>query len=189
MALGLANVMDSLLGLLLLILPAMAANGAPVVMGYYLRSKGIRAHPIDGGRHWRDGRRILGDGKTWEGLATGVAVGVVVGLLFTSHETGGLPTGALVGAVAALGALLGDMAASFIKRRIGIPRGESAPLIDQLDFYVGALIALVSLDAAFKSVELSIDPIAAVTLAPVIVALHRLTNFLAFKLGIKDRPY
>ena len=189
MALSLENTVDALVSLFLIMLPAMAANGAPVVVGHYLKSKGRKPHPVDGGRRWRDGRRILGDGKTWEGLIAGILVGAMVGVLFSSYIVGDLLAGAIVGAVSGLGALLGDMAASFLKRRLNIPRGESAPILDQLDFYVCALIALVALDYASKSLNLSIDPIAAIVFAPLIVVLHRLTNFLAYKLGMKDKPY
>jgi CDP-2,3-bis-(O-geranylgeranyl)-sn-glycerol synthase len=39
-----------------------------------------------------------------------------------------------------IGALTGDLVGSFIKRRIKLPRGRPAPLLDQLDFLAGALI-------------------------------------------------
>ncbi|MEM4865043.1 MAG: CDP-archaeol synthase, partial [Acidilobaceae archaeon] len=62
---------ESYLQAFLFILPAMFANAIPVVF------KGTR--PIDGGRLFLDGRRILGDGKTWEGLMSGISAGSLVG--------------------------------------------------------------------------------------------------------------
>jgi len=53
-------------------LPAWIANASPVLGG------GGRA--IDGGRFYRDGRRILGDGKTIRGFIVGIIFGVLTGL-------------------------------------------------------------------------------------------------------------
>ena len=39
----------------------------------------------------------------------------------------------------ACGSLFGDMFKSFFKRRMGMKRGASFPLVDQLDFVVGSL--------------------------------------------------
>ena len=36
--------------------------------------------------------------------------------------------------------MAGDSAKSFLKRRVGIPPGESWILFDQLDFVIGALV-------------------------------------------------
>ena len=37
--------------------------------------------PVDGGRNFRDGRRIFGDGKTFRGLFLGILAGIGLGLL------------------------------------------------------------------------------------------------------------
>jgi CDP-diglyceride synthetase len=58
----------------LLIWPPYVANGSAVFAGR-LR----RRHPLDFGRRFRDGRRIFGDGKTFEGLAIGTAAGTLLG--------------------------------------------------------------------------------------------------------------
>lgn len=51
-----------------------------------------------------------------------------------------------------LGALIGDLTESFIKRRIGFPPGASLPVADQLDFVAGALLFLpTSFTAHFTS--------------------------------------
>src|SRR3972149_4153462 len=47
-------------------------------------------------------------------------------------------------AILALGALLGDLAGAFVKRRMGKPRGAKAPGLDQYDFVaVGLLLSLL----------------------------------------------
>jgi len=48
---------------LLLIVPAYFSNAGMVIVG--------GGKPIDGGRNFRDGRRIFGDHKTWKGLIFG----------------------------------------------------------------------------------------------------------------------
>ena len=45
------------------ILPAYVANASAKLIG-----GGI---PVDFGKTWKDGKRILGDGKTWRGLLFG----------------------------------------------------------------------------------------------------------------------
>jgi len=129
-----------------LILPAYAANGAAVLVG--------GGTPIDFGKKWRDGKRILGDGKTWRGLFLGSLVGTIVG--FSLAVAGkyltvnglnflgldyfeGFPLMIPLVISICMGALFGDIFESFFKRRIGKERGEDWIPFDQLDFVVGAL--------------------------------------------------
>lgn len=57
-----------------LFLPAYVANMSPVFSSKLMPKW---SHPIDGGRTREDGTRLLGDGKTWRGLAGGaVAAGL-----------------------------------------------------------------------------------------------------------------
>ncbi len=168
----LAGAAGAILAALKYYLPAYVANGAPVVF------KGKT--PIDGGRYFLDGRRILGDGKTWEGLAAGILAGsataVVLALVL------GEPYLAILGLVASVLALLGDIAGSFVKRRLGIERGKPAPVLDQLDFYAAATLGLYLAGADLSSE-------AVLGLAFITLALHKTTNHLAYKLGLKDVPW
>ncbi len=54
-----------------LVLPAYIANASALLVG--------GGTPIDFGKNWKDGKRILGDGKTWRGLITGAVVGMIGG--------------------------------------------------------------------------------------------------------------
>ena len=54
-----------------LILPAYVANASAVLVG--------GGTPIDFGKLWKDGKRIFGDGKTWQGLFAGGFVGMTAG--------------------------------------------------------------------------------------------------------------
>ena len=164
--------MELLIKFLEYYLPALVANGSPVFV-----KKGT---PIDGGRHFKDGRRVLGDGKTWEGFALGIIFGWTIAydmfLLFNCSLK------VLIrGALAVVGALIGDMVASFIKRRIGLERGEPAPLLDQLDFYIGATAFMWLVDQ---------PPLNVVLFGALLtLVLHLSANYIAYVLGLKDVPW
>jgi CDP-2,3-bis-(O-geranylgeranyl)-sn-glycerol synthase len=169
-----------------LIIPAFAANGLAPLIG--LRSGN---HPMDGGRKW--GRsRLLGDGKTWEGLVFGTLVGIAIAMVEMAaypYLPWGLsevpliisPMTPLLGLALGLGAMLGDVAGSLIKRRLNRPRGAPAPLLDQLDFLVGALL----LAALVVPIKLEWFLLLAV-LTPLI---HLIANVIGFRLGIKRTPW
>jgi CDP-2,3-bis-(O-geranylgeranyl)-sn-glycerol synthase len=167
-------------------LPAYVPNNAAVLLG--------GGPPVDGGRTWR-GRRLLGDGKTWRGTAGGVAAGVAValflGALRPSVEAAvglSLPAFPLAAAAALpAGALLGDMLASFLKRRLGRQRGAPLPGVDQLDFVAGAL-GLAALLAPGWFLETFTPPVLAAVLV-MTPLLHLGTNGVAYLLGLKAEPY
>ncbi len=58
---------------LLFIVPAYISNASMVITG--------GGKPIDGGRYFRDGRRILGDHKTWNGLKGPLYIGIPISFL------------------------------------------------------------------------------------------------------------
>lgn len=172
-----------------IILPAYAANGFAPLAKYF------KTHPIDMGRSI-GGKRILGDGKSWEGLAIGVGIAVVISVIHMlafpflpwglSEEVHGVTLnivqmGPLLGLLLGIGAMMGDIVASFAKRRIGLARGSSVPVLDQDDFLLGAFI--------FASLIVAIE-ISWVILYMIITPLfHLLACVIGFKLKIKKVPY
>jgi CDP-2,3-bis-(O-geranylgeranyl)-sn-glycerol synthase len=173
-------------GALWAMLPAYIPNNAAVLAG--------GGHPIDGGRTWGD-QRLLGDGKTWRGTLVGTAAGTAVALTLNLVAPAAaaafgfaVPTFPLRVALAlAFGAMLGDIAASFLKRRTGRRRGAAFPGVDQLDFVVGALglVALVA-PAWFGA---TFPPPALVVVLVATPILHVVTNVAAYLLGVKDEPW
>lgn len=168
-------------------LPAYVPNNAAVLAG--------GGRPIDGGRTWSDGKRILGDGKTWRGTEVGTLCGVALALVLdaavdaVSAALGvPLPVFPLRAAVGlAFGAMLGDVLASFLKRRTGRERGAAFPLVDQLDFVVVALALAALLDYPWFRATFTLPVLAVVVvLTPL---LHVVTNAGAYLLGLKDEPY
>jgi CDP-2,3-bis-(O-geranylgeranyl)-sn-glycerol synthase len=152
------------------IIPAYSSNSLPTIF------KG--GPPIDGGRLFIDGRRVFGPTKTVRGFLGGLIGGSLFGLLESALMGWGLfPFALLVSA----GALLGDLFGSFVKRRLGLPPGFPAPLLDQLDFVLGGLALscpLYGLPLGSIAILLAITP-----------PIHLAANYLAHRAGLKDRPW
>jgi len=167
-------------------LPAYVPNNAAVLAG--------GGRPIDGGRTWGE-RRVLGDGKTWRGTAVGtlVGVGLALGLNAVNDPISAavgfqLPTFPLPAAVGlAFGAMVGDIGASFIKRRSGRERGAAFPGLDQLDFVVGALLLAFAFAADWALSTFTPGVLAVILI--ITPLLHVGTNIIAFKIGAKDEPW
>ena len=144
-------------------IPIAIANMSPV----FFKGK----HPIDFGKEWK-GKRILGKGKTLEGLFGGIIVGTFAGFF-----TGNL----LLALAVSAGALIGDIVESFFKRRIGIGSGKSWWGFDQTDFIIGGMI--------FGSFVELIMWQSAVILLLVFPFGHMLINYIGYKLKIKKNKF
>lgn len=155
---------------------------------------------MDFGHTWH-GKRILGDGKTWRGFFGGVGTGIVIGLILLAigHflgspeflNYGSFPQNIGIIVCLAAGSLLGDMVGAFIKRRLGIPRGQKAPILDQYDFMAGAiLLTLLFFPSWILSTYVEGNAIAAlITLLVLVPLLHRVVNIIGFKMGVKNEPW
>jgi CDP-2,3-bis-(O-geranylgeranyl)-sn-glycerol synthase len=151
------------------IFPAYCANGAPVLAGGGL--------PMDFGKNFVDGKRVFGSNKTFRGFFFGLAVGVGVGLI----EWMLFDYPLLFSLLSPLGALLGDLTAAFLKRRLNIAPGGLLPIIDQVDFVVGALVFSLPLGIIYWEL--------AVAVLIITLPIHLLTNFGAYKLKLKKNPW
>ena len=180
------SLLGTVLGALWAMLPAYVPNNAAVLFG--------GGEPIDGGREW-GGRRLLGDGKTWRGTVAGIIAGTLVaGALNLLHERVGDALGAslppfppLAAVSLPAGAMLGDMLASFLKRRAGRDRGASFPVLDQLDFVAVALgLAALVVPDWFEG---TFTPGRLLVVVLVTPALHLATNAAAYLLGLKEEPW
>lgn len=166
--------------------PAYIPNNAAVLAG--------GGRPIDGGRTL-GGSRLLGDGKTWRGTAVGWSAGAALAVLLnrlngSASDLFGvsLPEFPVAIVVAfPLGAMLGDIGASFLKRRTGRQRGAPFPGVDQLDFVAGTLLlgVIASPGWFFETFTL---PVLAVVLV-LTPLLHVVTNGIAYVIGVKDEPW
>jgi len=160
---------------LLIMLPAYFANMAPVFM-HRFNILGLKT-PIDGGRKLKDGTRLFGDGKTWQGVVFAVSYGAIIGYLLGFFGISSL----LIGAVLGFFAILGDLAGSFIKRRLKLKRGQNAGLLDSMDFILFALAA------SFIFYQWEIRQI--LLLLIINPVLHRSANITGYFLKLKDVPW
>ena len=129
-----------------IILPAYIANASAKLSG--------GGKPIDFGKKYKDKKRILGDGKTWNGLIIGTLMGMISGFALSIAAVYinnteysfigitdflGFPYMILITFSISFGALSGDIIESFFKRRRGINRGKDWIPFDQIDFILGFL--------------------------------------------------
>ena len=164
------------------ILPAYIANAFPVIFGGGLA--------IDMGGKMPDGKPIFGSHKTVRGFAAGLMAGVLtsvaqtVSLQYIKLSDFMLPFqfSVFIGFTISLGALIGDLVHSFVKRRIGLAEGAPFPIADQLDFVLGAI--LFSLPVS--------GPLPLLTVVIIILItppIHLLTNYVAYLSGVKKTPW
>jgi CDP-2,3-bis-(O-geranylgeranyl)-sn-glycerol synthase len=154
------------------IFPAYCANATPVLAG--------GGRPMDFGKNLPDGKRVLGKNKTFRGFFFGWAIGIFVGLVegavfgFASYSV-------LFSIITPLGALLGDLTGAFVKRRLNIASGGLLPVVDQVDFVVGALVFALPLAIVYWQLA-----VAVLIITP---PIHLLTNYVAYKLKLKSNPW
>jgi CDP-2,3-bis-(O-geranylgeranyl)-sn-glycerol synthase len=163
------DIVQLLISALTFIFPAYCANAAPVLGG--------GGAPMDFGQNFTDGRRIFGTNKTFRGFFVGLAIGIAVGL--ADCYLFGYPY--LFAVLTPLGALLGDLAGAFLKRRLNIPPGGLLPVVDEIDFVIGAIV--------FSLPLMIINWQVAVTVLLITPPIHLGTNFVAYKLKLKKHPW
>lgn len=147
------------------------ANGAPILARHLLGSRFENA--LDGGRRTMRGAPWLGPSKTVRGLIAAVLLtSLAAPLLGYSWESG-----VMIG----LFAMLGDLFASFIKRRLGLPPSSQAKGLDQIP------------ESLFPMIYCSLTEQLAWSSLPFIVAAFWLSEVLISRLlhriGIRRHPY
>ncbi|MBL7206371.1 MAG: CDP-2,3-bis-(O-geranylgeranyl)-sn-glycerol synthase [Candidatus Aenigmarchaeota archaeon] len=166
-----------------IILPAFAANGlVPILKG---------RHAIDGGRSFLD-RPLFGPGKTWEGLLFGTMIGGAIAFIqqlahpylpwnISPVALNIIPMTIMLGLFLGFGAMFGDLIGSFLKRRFGLGRGRPAPLLDQEDFLLGALL--------FASFVITLEISWVILLVVITPIVHWIASIIGYVLRIKREPW
>ncbi len=199
--------------------PAYLANTGAMLFGKWIPDRtGMPRWRIDGGRNWRDGQRILGDGKTWNGMFGGALISGLLMLLahlvwlgrsavgqrpFIDPLASAAPTdwfwignewiaAFAMGFVLGLFCLIGDALGSFVKRRRGLKRegdvSSKAPLLDTLPFAVLIFVSGLLLFPDQVIGQTVLIP-SMVSLLVLTPLIHRGVNILGYRLGLKDVPY
>jgi hypothetical protein len=147
------------------------ANGVPLAAKKLLGDR--LGWPLDGNCTFVDGRPLFGPSKTLRGVVLAILAAAAAAPLLGLDWTIGARAGAL--------AMLGDLASSFTKRRLGRPPSSRATGLDQIP---EALFPLVGcrIPLGLGAVDIGLG-----------VALFFLGEVLAsrvlFRLRLRDRPY
>ncbi len=161
----------------LYVVPLYLANSCAMLFGGGM--------PLDLNRKWRDGRPVLGKGKTIRGGIAGIAAGSagavaiwaalpwIAGAYFSNYV--------LLGFLLSAGAIAGDATASFFKRRNNIPQGESVLFLDQLDCVMGGFVlgSVVHVPSFYEIIFICVITLVA----------HRIANWIAYAARIKKVPW
>lgn len=155
---------------LILLIPLWCANGLVNIFYFFRKKYNLSDYPLDGNRVWSDGAPILGPAKTILGLPITLLGGYLGGILVDT------PSGLMSG----LAVYLGAIASGFVKRRLGIVRGEPLPIIDQADY----LLMVYPLSLVLG------EPIGIATFGKamlITIPVHLMTNIIAYYLGIREK--
>ena len=168
-----------------LMLPAYFANMAPVM------AKKIKFFnfPVDFNKKIKN-KPVFGRNKTFRGFIFGISFAIAVsyiqfllhGMMFFENISffdykRWLIFGFLIG----FGALTGDLAKSFLKRRIGFEPGAKFVPFDQTDFVIGALVFIMPIfDLTFKIFFVSLL---------LSFFLHIAVNHIAYYSKIRDEKW
>lgn len=184
---------------------------APIALGGVLNMVVVKSaalnrwkKPLDHGRCWSNGTRLLGNNKTYKGLAGMVgctalsfaAFGLVLDAfpsltatasLYDFTYRGMLSNPLTTGALLGLAYILAELPNSFVKRRLGIEPGKAGngrigqlfTLVDQADSVVGCLAVLLVVTPITWS-----DAVALLCLA---TATHYIVNILLYHSGLRTQ--
>jgi CDP-2,3-bis-(O-geranylgeranyl)-sn-glycerol synthase len=163
--------------ILLYIIPLYVANSTALILAGKTR--------IDLNTKWIDGKELLGKGKTIKGtlfgITTGTITAITINTLFPQTTTTFYENYILLGLLLSTGAILGDMTASFIKRRSGIKQGAPVFLLDQLDFVIGGIITASIIHTP------TIPEI--IIICTITIITHKTSNWIAYKTHLKKVPW
>jgi CDP-2,3-bis-(O-geranylgeranyl)-sn-glycerol synthase len=147
------------------------ANGTPV---FARKLFGDRfAWPLDGGLRFFDARPLLGPSKTVRGVALALTAAALAAPALDLEWTLGLTVGAF--------AMLGDLASSFAKRRLGRAISSQALGLDQIPESLFPLLAVQQ--------RLGLQAWDIALLVGAFLVLELLLSRLLFRVGLREQPY
>ena len=158
-------------GLLQLLLLIIVANGTPIILRDLMHARFDA--PLDGGKNFFDGQRLLGDSKTWRG--------VIGSILMTAFAAWLIGVPAVTGAGIGVLAMCGDIVASFCKRRLRLASSSMAPLLDQVPESL--------LPAWVLMPQFALDEAAVLILTGLFIVFELSASVILYRLGIRKRPY
>jgi len=159
------------LSILKVLLLLTIANGTPILTRNFFKTH--YAWPVDFGIVFFDQRPLFGCSKTWRGLIASVFMTGVLALLLGMIFQNGVFFGLLV--------MLGDLSASFIKRRLGYIESSRSRFLDTFpESILPVLILHEQLGLTLFDGMLSVA---------MFFILEVLVSPLLYRLHIRKRPY
>lgn len=152
-----------------LLIPLWTANVFVNIFYFFRKKYQIPDYSLDGNKLWFDGRRILGDSKTIFGLPVSLLGGFFGGLIIHGN-----------GLLSGLAVYLGAIVSGFIKRRLGLKRGESFWVVDQSDYLFFAYLLFFIFGERINSRTFFAALI-------ITIPVHVITNAIAYNLKIRER--
>jgi len=162
--------------IILILIPLYLANSSAMILG--------GKTPIDLNQNFVDKKPFLGKGKTFKGTFLGIFAGIIAVALIEFYFQGNTPiinNYLYYGILVSVGAILGDLIGSFLKRRMDIERGKPVLLLDQLDFVIVGIL--------FGSFVHKISIELFLLVCIITLVAHRIANFVAFKFKLKKVPW
>lgn len=169
---------------------------ASAVFGVVLRFDllPVLKRPLDGGATLR-GRRLFGDNKTWRGLLVAVAASVVG--VWIQRDVVGARVGAVavvdyaaanpvaLGAALGLGAMLGELPNSFVKRQLDVAPGTTARGPRAALFYLWDQVDMLMLTWPLLLPWVTPRPALVGTTFALAVTVHPLVSFIGYLVGAR----
>lgn len=148
----------------------LVANGSPVIFARLLGQR--LAWPVDFNLQlW--GNPLLGPSKTYRGI--------IASMLITSFCAYLLGLDVGLGLLISAAAMLGDLLASFSKRRLGIPSSGMAPGLDQIPESLLPLLAVKQ--------TTGLDTLTILLMILCFIFVELLLSRIGYALKIRSRPY
>ncbi len=147
------------------------ANGAPLLVNNMLDKRW--AWPVDNHLKLRDGHRLFGNTKTWRGLCSAVFFTALAAISCGLEPS----TGALFGALA----MVGDLLASFLKRRIGRAESSRARGLDTVPESLFPILLLKD--------PLALSLIDIILVVALFFLIEEVVSPVLYRLHIRKRPY
>jgi len=162
-----------LINVLAYIIPIYAANASALVFG--------GGAPLDLNKKFF-GKPLLGKGKTIRGTIAALFFGFLAAFVCGFFVPAWFTANYFVfGIFLVVGAVMGDIMGSFIKRRFGLAQGQPVLFLDQLDFVIGSILSTLWMRIP------SFEEVVAIMIVTLFV--HKASNCIAYKLRMKRVPW
>ncbi|MBD3362293.1 CDP-archaeol synthase [Candidatus Dojkabacteria bacterium] len=160
--------------ILQLLIPLWLTNAGFNIWSFIRKKYNLPDYSLDLNKKFFDQKRIFGDSKTMMGIPLSLILGCLSGLLIQKLN---------LGFILGISTYIGSTISGFFKRRIGLKRGASFPVLDQSDYLIAAYSILNILNINYFDNQTYIYAFFTTLI------VHSLTNIITYKMGIRKYPW